>query len=344
MSLRFLDSFDHYDTAHVLEKWTGGGGNIMGSGTAIVPRTGSGCLAAAGDGIYRTIDFQPTWIVGGAFWFPSLNNEGGLAILAVGATCVSWRMEPDGLIQIIPGVGGGTTTGTSSLVIHAGGWNFIEFMTTLGTAGTAILKINGQTACTLASVNITTNTSGDVINIVGLGGGSNLYVDDFYVFDTNGATNTTFAGDCRIGTLTASADTTTIAWQTSTGTVHYSLINEIPPDDDSTYVQSTMTGSATFSGGGTAGPSDIYKYQTTTAAVVVGVQSNIFARKTDVANRAVSLIAANAGTAVTITPTGQYLNLNYLDYLNQFDVNPIGSGSWTPSVLNTTSWGVQVVV
>jgi hypothetical protein len=217
-------------------------------------------------------------------------------------------------------------------------------MTTLGTNGNATLKINGQTAATLSGVNITTNTSADVINLFGLGGGSNLYIDDFYVFDTNGATNTTFAGDCRIGTLTATKDTSTIQWQTSTGTVHFDLVNEIPPDDDTSYVQSTMTGSATFSGGGTAGPSDIYGFQLTSAAIIVGVQSNIFARKTDVANRAVSLLAANAGTSVVVNTTGQYLNLNYLDYLNQFDLNPIGSGIWTPAVLNTTSWGVEVVV
>lgn len=359
MALRFIDSFEVYDTPHIYEKWTSfinnSGDNVIHTAsTTGVPaaRTGTGCMGITNGGVFKTIDNQTTWIVGGAFYWPAVSNGGGVAIVQVNTLCVKWLMEPDGRIQVIPGVGGGTTTGTSGIVISDNSWNYVEAFFTLGTAGTAIVKINGTTAVSMLGVNLCSNTTADVVNFVGGGGGNPTFIDDVYVFDTNAnftvvagtttttytSTCTTFAGDSRIGTLTASADTTTIQWATSTGTVHFSLVDEQPPDDDTSYVQTTMTGTST------TGPQDLYKFTPVsgTVGVIIGAQSNIFARKTDASNRAITLITSNSQGSST--GDQKYLNFSYIDYLNQFDVNPNGGGTWTPAVLNTTSWGVQVVV
>lgn len=350
MALRFMDSFEVNTNPYT--KWTGFiesvGDGVIGTGTTGGftggARTGTGFLAAANDGIFKTIDFQSTWIIGAAYWFESLENSGGIILRNNGQVAAEMLMGADGLWRVIPGNGGGTTTGTAAMPLNAGAWYYTEWFCTLGTAGSAIVRINGQVVLNL-TINLGTITTADMINVSGAAGGNAMGVDDFYVFDTNGTnsfgqitTNTNFAGDIRIGTITASADTATIQWLTSTGTAHFSLINQQPPPGDGSYVQSTMTGTST------TGPTDLYKFSTIgTNSVVVAAQSNIFARKTDAASRAVVCVTSNAQGSSTGTQF--YLNMNnYLDYLDQYDVNPNGGGTWTPQVINTTTWGVQVVI
>ena len=354
MALRFMDSFEVYGTAEtqLYEKWTGyianiGDGyieNTSGIGGSPGARTGTGYLAVANNGIFKTIDNQGTWIVGAAFNFPSFEDGGGITIRNNGNIAIAWVQQPDGRIQVGFGAGG-SGTATSAVAINVNAWNYVELYTVLGTSGTAILHINGQTAISTTGFNITSFTSADVINVVGGGGNQEVYVDDLYVYDGSGtdsygysSTCTGFAGDVHIGTLTASADTATIQWVPSSAGAHFSLINTQPPSVDVTYVQSTMTGSTS------SGPTDIYKFTSPPAAagIILGAQSNIFARKTDVANRAVVVVTTNAQGSST--GNDLYLNLDYIDYLNQFDVNPNSGSAWTPAAISTTSWGVQVVI
>lgn len=351
MAERFIDSFEVYDTSQIYNKWTGyiennGDGVILSSASGAAPgaRTGTGYLQTENDGIFKTIDNQPTWYVGGAFYWSAVGNGGGVIIRNVGQICIQWAMQSDGRIQVLPGAGGSNGTMTSTIVINDGSWNYVELGVTLGTGGSAALKINGDTACSSSGWNITTFTSGDVINVIGGAGGQPMWTDDFYAFDGQGtdsygfaSTCTTFAGDSRIGTLTASADTPTVQWSVSAGSTHYNLVDEQPPDGDTTYVQSTMTGIST-------GPTDLYKFTQLpgTAATIICAQSNMFARKTDAASRAIVVVTTNAQGSST--GDQKYLNLDYVDYLNQFDVNPNNGALWTPAAINTTSWGAQVVI
>jgi len=337
--LRFLDSFDHLDTTTLYDKWTGFYNNPTdnGIGTATpTPRTGRGCLSSINGGIFKTIDNQQTFICGGAFWFTGLGNGGGIGYNLVNQSPqTKWVMQGDGRAQIFDVHG--TAVGTSSIIVNAGNWYFIEFMATLGTAGSATLRINGQTAAT-CSGSFGGSNGADVINIIGGGGGNAIYVDDFYVFDTNGSFDNTFAGDCAISTITTTADTATIQWATSSGTAHWSLVNEIPPDGDTSYVQTTMTGTSS------TGPSDIYNFQhIANNRIIVGVQANIIARKTDLGNRAITLLASNSSTSTAFNTSGQFLNLTYLDFLNQFSSNPLNGSAWTPADFNGISWGYQIV-
>lgn len=337
MSLRFVDSCDHYDTAHLTSKWTFFPSNIadcvVNTSSA---RNGTGCLAITRSGISKTIDNLQSWIVGAAHMWSAYG--GGVSLTNINVGTVAWSIQGDGTI-VVSGPGGslGQTTPTQAIALNK--YYYIEMKTLLhSSTGTVEMHINGQSVLTLTSKNTAAAANADVVTFSGPAGGVLVYVDDIYVCDTTGSNNT-FLGDVQVGVIKPNAEGDKLEWvPNGTATVHFSRVNEMPPDDDTTYVSSTMTGTST------TGPSDLYKFEAVgTGRTILGVQTNIFARKDDEGNRALSVLTSNGGSISSGDPTGRYVNLTYIDYLNQFDTNPNG-GAWTPTVINTTQWGVEVVV
>src|SRR4029077_10556419 len=77
MSLRFCESFDHYKTnAAFAQKWTEFNGAPAPS--ASFGRFGNGLRGTAHGFFRKTLDAQPTWIVGFAFF---IESGGGLVDL-----------------------------------------------------------------------------------------------------------------------------------------------------------------------------------------------------------------------------------------------------------------------
>jgi hypothetical protein len=326
-----------------MSKWTlfPNSSGDAGIGTANA-RNGGQSLAVTRSGVSKTVDNISTWIVGGAFQWATYG--GGVSISNVITIRVNWGIQGDGTI-VVSGPGGslGQTTPTNAIVLNR--YYYIEMKAVLGTSGSVEMRINGQSVLTLSGVNIGPTANADVVNISGPPGGALCYVDDFYVCDGSGSYNNTFLGDVQIGILKPRAEGNKLEWVPNATGTHWSRVNEVPtgggtgPDDDTSYVSSTMTGIST------TGPSDLFIFDTVaTNRLVLGVQSNIFARKDDEGNRALSVLTSNSSSNVQSDPVGRYINLTYIDYLNQFDVNPIGGGTWTPTVMNTMQWGVEVVV
>ena len=346
MACRFLDSFDNYDTTHALEKWTGigPGASVSHVISTTSQRTGRACgQFTSGADSFKTVDSLTTWIIGGAFLWTGYGGGVRIGNADPNSPQVYWQIQNDGTIVVLNGAGGtlGTTTATASISLN--NYYYIEMKATIGASGSVVIRINGQTVLntTGRTNNGGTGTVGDCIFVLGPGGGGGVFmlVDDFYVFDTSGGHNNDFAGDSTISVIVPVSDSGTIQWATSSGTAHWSLVDEVPPDDDTTYVQSTMTGTST------TGPTDLYNFQTVASTLsIIAVQSNMFARKTDAGDRAISLVTHNSGVSTNADPTGRYLNLTYLDYLNQFDTDPVSGGTWTPAIVNATEWGVEVVV
>jgi hypothetical protein len=338
MALRFCDSFDHYDTAHLIGKWTlfpsSSSDATIGTTSA---RNGGQALAVTRSGVAKTVDNISTWIVGGAFNWTAYG--GGVSLINVITATTNWAIQGDGTIKVSgPGGSLGQTNPIDAISLNK--YYYVEMKTVLhSSTGSVEIRINGQSKLTVSGVNTAAANNADVVNVSGPGGGVICYVDDFYVCDGSGSNNN-FLGDVQIGILKPRAEGDKLEWvPNGTGTVHFSRVNETPPDDDTSYVSSTMTGTST------TGPSDLYLFDTvSTTRLVLGVQTNIFARKDDEGNRAISVLTSNASTISQGDPTGRYVNLTYIDYLNQFDVNPIGSGTWSPTVMNTMQWGVEVVV
>jgi hypothetical protein len=111
--LRFIDSFDHYDTTHIVGKWT----SIAGAGNMVIdtghPRNGRGCGAFTASGARKTIPSTTTYFVGGAFQWNGFG--GGVALLdAQDNVQVEWSVGLDGLIRAFSGAGG--TLGVAPII------------------------------------------------------------------------------------------------------------------------------------------------------------------------------------------------------------------------------------
>lgn len=351
MSLRFIDSFDHYDTDAILNKWTRA---VLGSGdfavTTTNARTGPQCMQVRANGIWKTIDRQPTWIIGCAFYptaaapLLQLRDEDGNIHNTL-------SLNSDGTWNI--NLGQSVVIGTSdpAKALHFNRYYFVEWKQTIGGSGT--MRLNGQViATTTTNTSVDTRTYADSIIIQGPGGGVFHYIDDLYVCDgqdlTSGANpNNDFLGDCRVGVIVPNGTgdltawspvgTATVGTNTFSGT-NWRLVNEQPPDNDLTYVTQSATGTT-----------DLYNFQDISASVSVkGIQSNITARKDDQGDRGIALDSkpSSGGAAPTteFTSTNTYfLNQTYIDYLDQFDLNPVTSTAWTPVEINASQWGPKIV-
>lgn len=343
MSLRFCDSFDHYGQDYILSKWTsvfnfgtGGQGLIL---DPTHQRTGPQCGGFTGNGAFKTIDNQPEWILGAAF---SLSAYGGrVQFININVLQVEMAFQSDGTIAVFngpngfnPGVLLGTTSPSVALVLNR--YYYIEFRSKMNNGlGTAIVKINGQTVLSLSGVNTSQTgvNQADVIQILGPGGSSFMYVDDLYVCDVNGGVNNDFLGDVQIGFILPASDGDLTQWTPNSGSPHFSRVNENPPDGDTSYVASSTTTQE-----------DLYHFQPVSLTrKILGLQTNIIARKDDEGNRALSVVTRSGGSDSVADTGGRYVNQTYIDYLNQFDVNPLTGLAWTPTSVNAAQWGIKLI-
>jgi len=349
MALIFADSFDHLDSAHLQTKWTSVSSfGLPSQGLKINntnQRTGPQCGAFSALGAFVTIKNFTTCITGAAFNWQQYG--GGVLYQHLGTTQVQWLINNDGTISVFNGPHGtspGVLLGTTdpSVAITLGKYYYIEFKSLINqTGGTAVLRINGQTVLNLSSVNTSPNGDNvaDSVAINGPGGGVGtifVFVDDLYICDNSGLANTDFLGDLGIGLIMAASDGDFIQWNVSGGSAHFSLVNEIPPDDDTTYVWAVAPGSPPF-------PIDCYHFQTVDPTrTILAIQTNILARKSDTGNRALSVLTRYGGANSVADTSGRFVNETYIDYRDCFDVSPLGP-AWTPAVVNATQWGYQLI-
>lgn len=358
MSLRFIDSFDHYDSGAILNKWTRAVASTADYAISTTSqRTGRACLKVTGNGVWKTIDNQQTWTIGFAY-FPTaaasivVQVRDGLLDQCQDAL----KLNADGTWSVYRGDSLSVLLATSNptYALHFNQYYYIEWQIKIGGTGTGstILKQNGQTIISTSSINtqVNTNTFADSILFQGPGGSVFNYVDDLYICDgqilSTGNPNNTFLGDSRVGVLFPDAPgdataltpvgTATVGTNTFVGT-NWRDVNETIPDNDATYVTQSATGSH-----------DLYGFQDVSASVIVfGAQSNITARKDDEGNRAVVLVSkpsvAGAAPVTEFTSTNTFfMNQTYIDYLDQFDINPATTNQWTAAEVNASQWGPKV--
>lgn len=347
MALRFIDSVQHYGTAisGVLQrKWT----NVSGVGVQLTGgRRGNGpCLNGNGI-IYKTLTHQNRYIVGAAFQgFNSVSYIG----FANNQTVVAYlQLNNDSTLSIKGGTNG-AVVGTSTLAVsNVAEWHYYEADMTFGAAGTNVsctatvwvdsypfFSCSGTLALPYAEL----IDGQPTVNQVGLNLSNNLAMDFYCVDGTgtdingNSTTNTAHLGDVEIDAVFPDADVTT-NWGSfgGDGTHAYTCVNDTPgPDDDSSYVYTTATGS-----------SETFHYQpiSTFTGTILGAQYLVCVKKTAEGARAVTLTVG--GTPVkTIEYQG---TSNFLaDYYTYF-IAPLDSDNgtpWTPSVFDGEVFGITL--
>ena len=334
MAVRYIDGFEDYATAQLLL----GNWNAIGAGVTIAAGAGrsGAALYCPQKTATKTLDAQSTWIVGFAVKFTSL-AAGWFACLLDGATeQVTLCVAANNTLYIARGA---TSVGASIQTVSPNTWYYIEFKVTVADsigAGTAVVRVNGETWITVATgsdLKATTNAYADALRLGNATAGYQ-YFDDLYILDGVAgpvAGDNDFLGDVRVDSLLPTGAGSTTAW-TPDSSSNYARVNEAAPDETS-YVSSV-----------TVDQIDTYAMANlaTTPAKIWAVQTGLVVRKMDAGSRSIAPVLRGAdGDKVGTTRS---VGDSYYNYQQVYEQNPLTTpADWTESSLNAIEMGIKLI-
>jgi hypothetical protein len=339
MALLFLDSFDHYVTADLTEKWTA---NASMTINAAAGRNSSAGLrgVSATNNCSRALPAAAggTMIVGVAVKVTSLSTHICTIAESTGAHLQFW-VPADGSIQVWRGAGGVGWTGspsgtqlaaTAAGVLAQGISAHLQVKAVIhDTAGSVEIRVNGVSVLTSATTLDTRNGGTGVPNMVYLGGANDL--DDLYVLDGTGpAPHNDFLGDCRVDARYPTAEGASSAWSPLSGTDNALMVDETAPDDDTTY-NATATIGAT--------DTHVVADAPVPGAALLGVQLSLSTKKTDSGTCTLVPIVRHGTTDVAgpaISP-----GLAYAYAVTPYALNPGTGAAWTEADFNAAQFGYR---
>lgn len=347
MTLLFIDSFDHYDTAHLADKYLATGGNI-----AITTGTGR-----RGTGSYRVTDSfaideivapisvtRTTFIVGFAL---KVTNWSGHAVTSNSRYAIFPRfysasdtelhvlINDNKFFEVRRGVSPGTIIATGTKFIQLNKWYYIEVKYFANdTTGTVEVKINGVTDINFGPGD-TVQTSDQInkVTISNSGGWSEeYYLDDLYICDDQGSVNNDFLGDVRVDAVLPDGAGASSDFTPSAGS-NYQCVDDNPPNDDTDYVsENTVTDHDTYSMANTP----------VTSGSILGVQQLLLARKDDAGARSIRGMIRSGGTDY---PGDTHVLLDsYMYFQEILEQDPDTAAAWTISGFNSVEFGQRLEV
>jgi hypothetical protein len=343
MALLFIDGFDHMGTSGgtvLPKKWDAptSGGSIIntpvrtGAAAMQVGLSGTGKLMLAGDVFIfgcaiRFGTALPT--TGGLISFLAF-YEGGGSLQHIGL-----NLNSSGFLLVRRG--GITTLATATshaMVLDT--WYYLEIKVVIhDTAGSVEVHVDG------APVTFGSSLTGIDTRNGGLGfsdqvwfdaaSGVAVFVDDVYCCDDSGTVNNSFLGVCSVETLLSETGNGTHAnFTPSTGTDHGALVDDNPPNDDTDY-------NVSF----TVGHRDSYNYPASaSAAAILGIQTNLYVRKTDLGIRTAAALVRTGGTTYTGAAMAMTTAYKYLSECR--DLNPQTGLTWTAADVAALEAGIEV--
>lgn len=348
--LRFADSFAHYTSAS--QKYDGSSdlffnisptGGRFGGGAAT---TGGGGSPDSRRGAYKNIGgTEATMILGGAW---SLGSSNGGPVLVFGfyeigtGFHVGVWIDSSGRLSVRRST---TLLGSTYAVPYPAGYHFLELAATIhDSAGEYELRLDGDTILSGSGVD-TRNGGAGIVDRIHIAGGVNtgdgatmsysladLYVCDGVDSGVAGAPNDDFLGDVRVERLlpNGNGNSSDLVGTDADSTDNYLHVDETPPDDDTSYVESS-----------TAGDEDTYAYADLTPAAgsVLGVQLVPRARKTDAGARTIASVTRLGTSEEDSADKTLASSYAYLPDIREAD--PDGN-QWTISNVNAAEFGVKV--
>jgi hypothetical protein len=358
--LRFCESFDHH--TDVSSKWDGTKNGFWGVSQSIpagrfgtvggqAVNLGLGTLDSR-RGAYKNFvgSTETTWTVGFAARIYGYSNGQPVLLLgfyeiASGVHVGVW-VDSNGHLLVRRGT---TTLATTSYIAPTTAFVFFEFKATVhDTAGAYELRADGVTLLSGSSVD-TRNGGSGVVDQINFSGGVDsgdgaviaYAIDDIYMLDSvdSGVSlhpNNSFLGDVRVQALLPSGNgaTSNLVGSDGNSVNNYPLVDEVPPNDDTDYVESANVGDK-----------DTYAYGDLAASsgTVFGVQILPYAKRTDAGARSIASVARLSTTEVDgpNVPLGSAYT-----YHGLFDVRETkpGGGAWTIADVNSAEFGVKVTV
>lgn len=346
MSLLFMDSFDHYATADLTEKWTSKSGSVSTIG-AYGRNSTNGLLQDDGylsatvlGGVDEVIvgvavkitHASPTLASGFIGFGTSTNWQCALAVnpdLTLQPMCVNstgWAPGKDA--QYAPLIGT-----PSTYALQVGVWAYIEVrMKCNATTGTCLVRVNGTEVLNLTGLD--TSWDGTSLTRFALGGQWAVshfafQYDDLVVMDLNGSVNNAFLGDVTVTALYPSGAGTTSGWTPSAGS-NYQNVDETSPNDDTDY-NSTATLNA----------KDTYAMQDCAAgADIRAVQILATVRKGSEGPGQVKLVTRSSSTDYDGSARG--IGGTTYSYVREIrETDPATAAAWSESGWNAVEIGLK---
>jgi len=338
MAMIFIDGLDYASVeAEVLDKWDAG--SSIGTFSTSTGRFGGGRVRNSNSQyLGKSFPGVSTVMVGLAIEFTeSMLSE---------ATFIQFREDVDVHIRIRANHQGILTVTHNSIEIGrsigfaftTGNWHYVEAKCFVhDSTGTVEVYVDGVKVIDLGPIDTRNGGSvGEIDEIRFYGHNSrDAYYDDFYIADTSGgAPQNDILGDLRIDQLMPDGDGNYTQFGTTfpaSPTTHWDKVEEIGPDDDTSYNNATGTAEIdTFTMEALAA--------ITTQTIFAVQQFDYLKHDGTAANYRSKLRISGSdfnGASQALTSAYQYL-------VEMWDTDP-NNGAWTESVINGMESGYEEI-
>lgn len=329
MSLLFFDGFESYGTTGTLtgldRRYTGVPGTITGiagrfSGRAIR------CSSVSTAFFDYVIGSTHTDVVLG-FAVRNISNTQSFIALLNGSNSLSASLRRTSGGKLAINLPSGSEHEVSSLDFDTSDWVYVEIkLHTNATTGSYEVRVNG--VLWLSDSGVNTNNNVAVIRI----GSANITVefDDLYLLNDSGATNNDFLGPQRIEAITVTSAGDVTEWTPSEASDNYTLVDENPTDDDTTYVEES-----------TSTDQDLYNYSSLAALTSVNGVAVITTFKRPSGSETLQ-ISCKSGTSEDNVNANATHSTSYTTDTTLFEQDPDTTSPWTVSGVNAAQFGVKV--
>lgn len=359
MTIRWYDGFEHYgdDETLMLEAGWASGAPVIQS---TVKATGTYAIRMPTlGGIRRITLFDAAQTIGGCALRLHMQNlpdtTGPWNVMqfrnSANRAHISIQVDPVGRIVVVRGgedalSADGTEIGTSVRAMQVGAFNHIECKVKIhATEGYVKVRVNGQDEdngwINLEDIDTEGAFSGDeFISILAFGqfdsseadpwGASNNnrpFLDDIVCWDAEISDNHDgdFIGLHGVYYQPADADGTYEVWQLSTGTDTFALVDEVEPDEDTTYIFSDAAAQKS-----SVNVADL----PANVSEIKCVAALARARKTDSGTCDISLGVRTTGGTEDYGDDGSFpITDSYYTYQTLFEINPQTAAPWTTGAL-----------
>lgn len=362
MALLYLDSFDHYATADISEKWsTAYTNSAVGASYA---RTGTQGMRLSGVGGARLAVGGETSLVCGAavrpvtmaslplFRVGNANYPEGYFFSPEDSAFCCLHLDADGTLSVYVGNGYGGLVNKSlgavagatatPYILHQNVWSYVELsMTAIGATSRIRVRVNNGLALDVIANTICGYDIGLIPILtwsyftLGPGKATTLGVcdvDDLYVATQDGTGVTNFVGDCRIDCHYPTAPGTHTEW-TRTGSdsgANWDQVNDTAPNDDTDANDATSAALVD-----TFACDDLVPEGNT----IVAVQHVMSVKKTDDGAATVAPVLRVGGT--DYVGDDQYPSAAAFSYGRQLYVTSPAGGAWSESAFDGMEVGYK---
>ena len=327
MALEFMEGFDTFNTSQFSRRGYISGNFVVVNGSANTYQPSVGALGTQ----WNNGDFKIPLTARTEYYFGFDCIQNGTSLFAIldttGATIctVTGSSVNNNIVTTFGNSANGTFPYSS--------WGNIQvYLLVSASAGMLTVKANGTQVLALTGLNTGTHSIGSALLSAPSTVNGTQYFDNVWVFNTLGTHSNTFPiGPMLIQPLFPNADGTYTNWTTSSGSTHYTRVNQNPADDDTTYNYDSTAG-------------DVDSYLVTPLSGVISqvhaVQVGAVVRRENYVAKNMNLIAKSGSNFTkginVMTP------LYYQSQTMLLTDDPNTSAQWTQSGVNAMEIGVEI--